>query len=599
MLVGVIGDDEMAIRRTLDAIATGLGGVEPDAFSLRRGVALASWRDRTSKVACVVSEDHAVVGTMHGTPRRPGDELAGDFAMLARAEDRLLLSRARFAGRPLYWMRVGRTTVASTRMLALALAARKDLRLEPDYLHALFDSHFYLWVNPMPFVGSRRVQPNTLVELDSNGGAQVHAGPLSFGPELRLSGIALATALRDEFRAAIARQSHGARRIAVLAGGGVDSSNLLALAIENQRRHGGPEVTPIAYDFGGPGDDRPHLATLCRHLNVEPVRVAPADGGPFGLTDRVIDAGVHAIVPCSYTFAALAAAKAAGAERVLGGADSELVLDTNPALFGDFLLRKPIDAMACLVRFQAIDQTHAQNWQRMVLGPLLRHVVPVPVVTARARMGWRRGAMVRDLQSPWIGPSLRSFWSRRPDYPRVAPIASQRERVEAQASSPMMVTLGDFFARWEISTGLPMARPYVDDEFLRFVARLPTAAMFAGARERGLLRESMAELVPDSVRYRMDKSRPWELLSGVFTSFRDSDEMRDLLTMRELDRLGVVNAPVYRTAFDRFARDPIGNEWGWYSLWGAIAGEAYARWFRGFTSDRPAHTAPFAVTLSS
>jgi len=107
--------------------------------------------------------------------------------------------------------------------------------------------------------------------------------------------------------------------------------------------------------------------------------------------------------------------------------------------------------------------------------------------------------------------------------------------------------------------------------------------MFAGARERGLLRESMQGIVPDSIRYRVDKARPFEAFTELFVASGGKDSLGDLLTMREMARMGIVDAQEYRDCFTAFARNPGGaSPSAWGPLWGAITAEAFARWFSAF-----------------
>jgi len=578
-ITGVVGLDDREVGSVVDRIAQALGR-EPNRRTLSEGVALASWADSTSPVPLSFAGDRAHVGTLEGGVPVPGAELRGDFAMISRVEGRLRLARGRFAGRPLYWMRLGRTTVASSRLLPLALVGNADLRLDADYVLSLFDPVLTLFRQPLPFVGAERVRANTIVEIDSAGRSQTYEGPLRFESELSLSIPDLANELQNQFRAAVGRQSRGARRVGVLTGGGVDSSNVLAAAIQNHRHHGGPEVVPLAFDFGGEGDDRPHLRALCQHLGVEPIRIAAAEGAAFGMRGRVVDGQLFQILPAAIVLATMARARAAGVDRVLDGIDSEAVFDADSAVFGDFLLHRPLAALGNALRFQAIRETRPQLWRRIVVGPLLRHVLPRFVVDARGRAARSRAALAKAASFPWAGPRLASFLTTADHVSRPRPIGSQRHRVSMLACSSFLMENREYGSRLEIACGVRVCRPYLDDEFLRFMARVPSAAIFAGARDRGLLRESMTGWIPESVRNRMDKARPRELLAQSFAVVRDTPELRDLLSMRELAALDIVHPERFRAAFERFAADPLRDDPAWSSLWAAIAGEEYVRWFR-------------------
>ncbi len=100
----------------------------------------------------------------------------------------------------------------------------------------------------------------------------------------------LAEALVDELARTIDRTVGQVSKIAVLTGGGVDSGGLLATLIRRARASRTAHVTALAYDFPGPGDDRPHLGALTRFLDVEALRVRPSDASRLVKETFVIDA---------------------------------------------------------------------------------------------------------------------------------------------------------------------------------------------------------------------------------------------------------------------------------------------------------------------
>src|ERR1019366_228895 len=514
MFIAAIGDTDRAIRCAIDAVAEHLPHATVSC-SVRAGIGIASCQGAGIERS-VFAGDHAYVGTLRGEFPAPGTHLRGDFALVARSSGGLRMARGRFAGRPLFWMRFDSITVACNRMLPLAVLAGREARINLERVLGLLDPKFWGLNAPLPFAGAERVGANTVVDVGARGEVRTHIGPLPLEPELTLSARDLEAALRHELGAAVARECAGTRRVAVLTGGGVDSSNLLAIAVHNSRRHGTAEAIPLAFHFGGEGDDRPHLHAVCRHLGVEPVRVAPAEGAPYVGQERVVDGTVQGTAPQSVVIAAMARAKAVGVELVLAGDGSEWVLDAAPPVFGDFLLRDPRGALRCAWRFRSIYETRTRSWRRLVLGPVLRLVAPTALVERRRLHLDHRASLVQSRTLVWAGPRLKAFLTARRDYPPSSPIQSQRERVMALASSSLPMVLRESFSRWEIACGLPISFPYLDDNFARFMARVPSAALFAGARERGLLRESMEGLVPDSVRYRVDKARADRGFTGVF-----------------------------------------------------------------------------------
>jgi asparagine synthetase B (glutamine-hydrolysing) len=590
MIVGAIAPNDRTAARILDRLASSLPTAVSEQ-SIENGIAIASWTGPGVAIPPRFVGDYACVGDSQGPPVDDEAELAGDFALVARHGGMLRLVRGRFCGRPLYWLRYRDAVVACSRLLPLATLLRGELRLNLDHLFALFDLRLWAY-RPPPFEGVACVQGNTVVDVNRSGRVGVRFGTLRVEPELKLPPRELAQRLQAEFRAAVGRQCAGARRIAVFSGGGVDSSNLLSAAVLNERERGAASVIPIAFDYGGIGDDRPHLRALCRHLNVEPLRVASEEGAPYAHLERVIDASAHAVGPASSLFAAMTRARSAGAELTLMGEGAEAVFDSDPAIFAHYLLHSPLRALACAARFRGVNATRWGSVRRLVVGPIARTLVPERVLDARRRLvRWRR-EKAGGGGAAWAGPRLTAFFRDAPERPVPKAMYSQRERIAQLASAPIPMAVGEHLARWEVATGLAIRRPYLDDRFVQFVGRIPSGALFAGGRERGLLRESMAGAVPDSVRYRTDKARPFQAFEDLFRAMGGSQAVEELVTMRELASLEFVNPDRYRAAFERFAADPSADPSAWSTLWGPLTAEAYLRWFNDFNTaaatSRPA-----------
>jgi asparagine synthase (glutamine-hydrolysing) len=571
MIFGAVGV-AARIPSLVEELATELGRL-PIAASVNGPTAVAAW---SAVPPPAWSSEHALVGNW-----RPGVELRGDFAMVARQGATLQLSRAAFAGRPLYWMRIGDATVACSRLLPVALLARRKLRLNLDHILALFDPGVDM---PLPFEGVQRVPLNAVVTIDAAGNAETRFGPVHLGERLPLGPRDVARTFRAELEQAVVRQTAGADRIAVMTSGGVDSSNLLALAVQNQRVSGGPEVVPVAFDMGGPGDDRPHLRAVCRHLHIEPLRVSVTGLGRYA-RNSVLDATASPVSP-SPAIGILQAAKDAGAEVALFGNGSEYVFHASPEVFGDFLIRAPGRALQRLANYRMIGQSRAQTIRFLLLAPLFRLVVPVGLRRTRARGLRRRAASAYRKEHGWIGPRLAAFLARPPQLSAQPPIQDPGAQVVAQARGRFLEASAEFLARLESHVGIRIALPYLDGEFVRFLGRLSSAHLFMGDRERGLLRESMVGLVPDSVRCRMDKAVGDQGDKDQFVASGGYESVADLATMEELDRLGVVDGQAFQRAFRPFAENPYATPaTSAIPYWTAIHAEAFARWFQAFVSQ--------------
>ena len=169
---------------------------------------------------------------------------------------------------------------------------RPDLKLNVEYILALFDPTFSLFRAPSPFVGAERVPANTIVDIDSSGRAHARPGPFRLGPELKLPTRELARALRQGSR----RRSSGSARGRVRRRPDqrrVDSSNLLAAAVHNARQRNTADIIPVSLECGGISD-RPHLTAMCSHLGIEALRVSPSEGVRYARGDASIDGSAYA-----------------------------------------------------------------------------------------------------------------------------------------------------------------------------------------------------------------------------------------------------------------------------------------------------------------
>ena len=145
--------------------------------------------------------------------------------------------------------------------------------------------------------------------------------------------------VRAALRNAVARTLEGARRVAVMTGGGLDSGGLLALAMEWARARGG-EAFAVALDFESEGDDRPHLHALEQHLGCRVVRVRPEDTGRrVELFRTGVDGAPLPWATAPFEIEVLARAKSEGADCVLCGAGGDELFDGDPVSLARYTRR--------------------------------------------------------------------------------------------------------------------------------------------------------------------------------------------------------------------------------------------------------------------
>ena len=125
-------------------------------------------------------------------------------------------------------------------------------------------------------------------------------------------------------------------------------------------------------------------------------------------------------------------------------------------------------------------------------------------------------------------------------------------------------------------TGLDCWDPYLDLDLAAAMARLPPDYLLAGDRWRGLLREAARDLLPPSVRERMDKASFEPALRRFLDAAGGFASLRHLGSGRELASLGLVEPRDFSAAFERFVAEPEDGV-SWVNLWSALAVEAFLR----------------------
>ena len=571
LIFGVVAASPILAAQALEQFLGGLGAQ----VTLRGRVALGHFPD-------VAFPDAPSEGALDddtlldGWPSGSGDRLEtmqGDFAALGRRDDCLVARRGAFGGRPLFATSLedGAVVIAS-RLVPLASLHRGSLRLNLRYLVS--------FIGPAsspspgtPFQGVWSVPTGGLVRVAPCGTMDTTFPELQWQATLKGSDDELARAVHDRLAAAVMRTTSTTRHAAVAVSGGIDSSLLLAAAVHCERTRDGAQVVPVTLAYGGPGDDRPHMRALARYLQVTPVEVRAFEGAALGGAGLIVDGQIHALGSASAGTVLLQKAKASGAEVMLMGDGSEWLFDASPSVLGRFAWSSPVLAARTLRRFENFEQPLAQTL-RTVGSAVVWSKFPAFAASLRG---------LRQRPPPsWAGPRLRAFCGELAATPPPA-LCDQRERVRRAAFSPYLGQASDQRARWEQLGGIRIRYPYLEPEVVELAARLPMQSLFAGKRERGLLREAMRGIVPESVRRRRTKGRPDQAMLEAYEAAGGFQSIRHLADVRELGALGLVDCDSFRREIERFAANP-GADWrDWYSLWRVLAAEEHVQWFRDFS----------------
>jgi asparagine synthase (glutamine-hydrolysing) len=379
-----------------------------------------------------------------------------------------------------------------------------------------------------------------------------------------------AVRLRDALELAVSRAFENVRSVAVLAGGGVDSSALLALALREGKRRG-VRVFAVALDFASYGDDRPYLRALEAHTGVEVFRVAPEEGAPFAARlDEGIDASPFVWPLGLAEVATVRRARDEGADVALCGAGGDELFDGHPTSLAERLWAGDVRstlADARVLRGFVAPRSRRATW---LLRPSLARIQP--------RWLRERRAARHPVACPsWAGPVLR----REAEANTARALArdlSNMNGFEAFVSAPHQEFVAWFRHQEQIAAGLTRRDPYHDRDLVALVTALPPHFLLAGAARRGLFRRAVADLLPRAILERQDKAWFGPAFMRQFVAFgglaRVVDTLRD---MRFTAELGLVEPTRFAAEAVETFRTRDEDSGAHELVWAALATEMFLR----------------------
>jgi asparagine synthase (glutamine-hydrolysing) len=453
------------------------------------------------------------------------DRIIGDFAFAVWDERRrtLFLARDPFGARPLYHARTPRAFVFGSDVKAVLRgpgvpseineARIADLLISPQ--HAALETvdtetTFYTHV--------QRLLPGHALAVSAARFSLRRTFSLEPRERLRLGSPAeYAEALLAAFSEAVRCRLPG--RSAALLSGGLDSSSVVAAARRLRLESGGPPlltVSAVAEDGVGVRAAE-YVQAVTALPGLDPRFVTPADaGGAPGALERAL-AGTDN--PSDYHLAALhlpvyRAAASAGARVLLDGVDGDLALSNSHEsiahAFWSGAWRRGWELTRGLAPYYG--RSRAAVARDLGLRPAFRsRTMLVPGVRslqeARRRRSARRAASAGLVRlcpdfAARIGleDRLMRAWylDHGPEGREAAPLEEYRRPARWLALLPAY----ERSDRVAAACGLETRHPFGDRRLIEICAALPPEVLTPGGWPKGLLREAMADLLPDRVRWR-------------------------------------------------------------------------------------------------
>lgn len=484
--------------------------------------------------------------------------------------DALVVTRGGFGGRPAYVRVLSDVVLASTDpgwILDASSRLGVATRLDADTLAARA-AHLVGSISDgarSVFRDVMTVPPGTRVEVTPRG--ELSRSALDAPPPVEPPSRPV-DALRELLLRAVGRVAARGERVGVLSGGGLDSGALVALA-----HHEGIDVNAFALAFGGPGDDRPHLRALAAHLGLEPLSMPPFDAD---VPPLLAAAGLPLTWASGAAEATLMArARAWGARVVLSGLFADDCFDGDPRSAAELV--QSIGAFAAIARARRYDDATLREGARRVLGPWARSSVPG---AARAFLRRLRGPFARPVRRPLDGPRLarvrRETSERAREDHDDAKIEGAHARIRSAFFSAHLGFASELRMQEESLSGVLRVDPYLDAEVATFALSLPPHLLLGDGQRRGLFREALVGLLPDSVRTRRDKASFAEVHASLLRPPLAARVLADR-RFEALGDLGIVTPRAAESALERASHDEAFARAHGAELYALLAAEAFAR----------------------
>ena len=434
-------------------------------------------------------------------------QLKGDFAIAIAdvAQQKLLLARDIMGIRPLYYAETQKTFLAASEIKSILAFPGFQIQPDDDALADLLVAGDPYEKERTCFAGISRVLPGHTVIVTPESVRSFQHWDFDTTRQIRCASFEeYAERLRALFAQAVRRRLRSSRPVAVMVSGGLDSSAILCQA--HLLKKAGADVAPatgIAMTFpeGTDADEKRYLDDIASLYKLRIQKLAFSQLR-FAEVERVIWNSELPELHWDATSELLRAIAQTGCRVVLNGYYGDQML-ANPAYMVDLArafrwleLRRDFREWG---RWMAeVDPAVMRQELRWIVA---RGLVPYPMVrTVRRFMG--------------ITESRYPLWYAQPFRKRAFRRYASSRQVRRRFSGYYAETCHDFLtARPRLNTveidskiaaaqGLEESYPFMDSDLIEFLLAIPGKVVNWKGVPKGLFREAMKGVLPESIRLR-------------------------------------------------------------------------------------------------
>ncbi len=446
--------------------------------------------------------------------RRHGERfveyLTGDFALALYdpMQRVLLLARDALGVRPLYYTRIRNSFLFASEIKALLAHPEVVAKPNDDMLACYVSSVRPADASMTCFQDIYCLMPAHLARVTQDGFSTRQYWDFS-AADLRLGSLqAYAEAFRHYFAQSVRRRMRSATPVAVSVSGGLDSSSILCIAETLRRMHPqqAPSLLGISYlsPEGSPSDEQVFLADIERMHNLSIARIPPSTPGSLSGCEESV---WHIEAPYldqqwNTLHRSLQTVQRLGARVMLAGHWGDQVLFSQGYLVDLFRQLRWREIGAHLREFSRwmTDTNPRAFYERFGLD-LIKHYAPSALIPFLR--------LLRTKQPAWATLALRrrarSLAFRQPVLGRHLPTMHARSLYD-EARSPHHAFCMEWDNKVAAMHGLEMAFPFLDRDLLSFLMSIPGEVLTCNGIPRGLLREAMRGILPDTIANRTWKA---------------------------------------------------------------------------------------------
>ncbi|MEU3525949.1 asparagine synthase-related protein [Streptomyces sp. NPDC038707] len=451
-------------------------------------------------------------------PRLP----AGDYAAVLLCPDRVLLMRDAQARVPLFLRESGgRVHAVSTSARRLSEGAELDRRYFCRYLAgAAAQPHW----ESTPFRGVRRVLGGEVVELSPTGRIRGRAARGSrqtyeaSAPEADARDLGgAARDLRHALENAVARRLGGVT--ACHLSGGTDSTSvaLLAARLPAAGQDGPGDLVLLAGRFGTGelAGEQPYVDQAVESVrrHAPGARLVSVDADDVSDFDDFEHHAADADEPHAHAFRAPfwsrlhGAAAGLGCDVLLTGCGADPVADANPLHLHRLARTGQLRQLTRQARAWAADGE--RGLRDVVIANVVRPALPRAaerVTMALDGRGTVLGGLGGFSRPPWLRRAFaRAHGYRQAGGAEARFLFGRRPEESLYDAANYLAAPDPLSWRRARQDGFLLSHPFLDPEVVTTMRRLPAEAVFRPGRPKAVLREAMADLLPEPIRGRTAK----------------------------------------------------------------------------------------------